>query len=141
MTKGFRITAFIACLIGTATLANAQLGPPPSLPDFSAKSITRLSYSPFEIEQAQAEAAKRREEVVARQQTIALKQGTGNVECISGDCFGGTGVFVNADGSQYNGEHSGGLPNGYGTYIWANGEKYTGAFKAGLKHGDVHILS
>lgn len=84
---------------------------------------------------------------------IELKPG-----CISGNCYGGKGTYVFANGEKYvgdfkNGQYDGfgeitfvngqkyigewknGLQNGQGTYTWPDGQKYVGEFKDGYQNG------
>jgi len=50
-------------------------------------------------------------------------------ECISGDCYNGTGTYTWPDGQRYVGEFRDGKLHGTGTYTWPDGTKYVGEYR------------
>jgi len=56
-------------------------------------------------------------------------------ECISGDCYNGTGTQTWPDGTKYVGEWRDDKYHGTGTYTWPNGQKYVGEFRDGKFNG------
>jgi hypothetical protein len=50
------------------------------------------------------------------------------LNCVSGDCDNGFGIYKYSDGSVYSGEFKNLYRHGQGTYYWQNGDKYTGTW-------------
>jgi hypothetical protein len=61
--------------------------------------------------------------------------GDSDINCISGDCKNGQGIYTYANGDKYEGEFKDGLKHGKGAYIFSTGDKYVGEYKYGLKEG------
>jgi hypothetical protein len=61
---------------------------------------------------------------------IELKPG-----CISGNCYGGKGTYLFANGEKYVGDFKNGKYDGYGEITFINGQKYVGEWKNDMQNG------
>ena len=61
---------------------------------------------------------------------IELKPG-----CISGNCYGGKGTYLFANGEKYVGDFKNGKYDGYGEITFVNGQKYVGEWKNDKQNG------
>ena len=61
-------------------------------------------------------------------------------DCLKGNCNTGNGTTVLADGSQYTGGFSQGLPHGKGIMKYSNGDKYLGRWANGKRHGKGKLI-
>lgn len=57
-------------------------------------------------------------------------------QCITGNCYNGTGKFKYTNNASYEGTFKEGKPEGEGILLYSNGNRYDGAWKNGKKAGE-----
>ncbi len=63
-----------------------------------------------------------------------------SAQCLSGDCFNGTGTYLYKSGAEYTGTFKNGKINGKGTLLFSNGNIYKGFWKDDYREGKGNLV-
>ncbi len=63
-----------------------------------------------------------------------------SAQCLSGNCYNGTGTYFYKSGAEYTGTFKNGKINGKGTLLFSNGNVYTGFWKDDYREGKGNLV-
>ncbi len=63
-----------------------------------------------------------------------------NAQCLSGNCFNGSGTYLYKSGAEYTGSFKNGRINGQGKLLFSNGNVYNGFWKDDYREGKGNLV-